>query len=211
MRWQGVRMITPPDPFALRFDAIEIDPARAPSPAAIESAFAAVAPPEPMLTATAAAPEDSQPGYFLLDDAGGRFVVDREMGVVMLSNEALLTREHGAVYPARLRVVEPSGASYDLDLKLRLTGRVPQMLGAEDLGFGGEQTAATPVVAPAGPRVDWTKFAPALGAQTTRWLSIHGPYGALLSAALPATNEHVNIALAETLPGPGAVHANWSL
>jgi hypothetical protein len=211
MRWQGARMTTPPDPFALSFDSIEIDPSRAPSPAAIENALAAVAPPEAMLTATAAAPEYAQPGYFLLDDAGGRFVVDREMGVVMLSDETLLASEHGAVHAARLRVVEASGTSYDLELKLRLTGRVPQMLGGEEFSFGGEQTGAALTFAPPAPRVEWTKFAPALGAQTTQWLSIHGPFGALFSTALPATNERISIAFAETLPAPAAVYANWSV
>ena len=133
--------MTPPlDPFAKRFDSIEIE--RAPSAAAIESAFAAIAP-------TAAAPEDGQPGFFLLDDANGRFIVDREMGVVMLRDETLLTREHGAVYPARLRVVEPSGASYDLDLKLRPTGRVPQVLGSSE-------TVLLPFTLEAVPTVDLT-------------------------------------------------------
>jgi hypothetical protein len=196
-------MIPPLDPFAQSFDSIEID--RAPSPAAIESAFASIAP-------TAAAPDDGQPGYFLMNDAGGRFTVDREMGVVMLRDETLLTREHGAVYPARLRVVELSGASYDLDLQLRITGRVPQVVGAEDLGLGGGEAllALASVQAPA-PQVAWTDFAPALGAQTKPSLTATGAYGALLGMTLPASNARATIALSDTIPTPAPAHAAWSL
>ena len=193
-------MIPPLDPFAQKFDSIEID--RAPSPAAIESAFAAIAP-------TAAAPEHGQAGFFLLDDANGRFVVDREMGVVMLRDEALLARELGAVYPARLRVVEPSGASYDLDLQLRITGRVPQVVGSDEFGFPAD-AAAAPTTAPA-PRVAWTSFAPALGTQTKPTLSATGAYGALLGATLPSVRLTATIALADALLTPASQHAAWSL
>lgn len=194
-------MIPSLDPFAQSFDSIEID--RAPSPAAIESAFAAIAP-------TAAAPEYGQSGYFLLDDAGGRFTIDREMGVVMLRDEALLRREYGAVYPARLRVVEPSGASYDLDLQLRITGRVPQVVDAEDFDLGGSEIIATPVQI-AGPRVAWTSFAPALGAQTKPDLAATGAYGALLGVTFPSVRVTATIALADILPAPASQHAPWSL
>jgi len=194
-------MIPPLDPFTQKFDSIEID--RAPSPAAIESAFAAIAP-------TAAAPDDGQPGYFLIDDAGGRFIVDREMGVVMLRDETLLAREHGAVYPARLRVVEPSGASYDLDLKLHLTGRVPQVLGGEDFGFVGEIAPVEPPKMKA-PVVAWTAYAAARGLQTKPALDARGRYGGLLAAAWPTTHERVVAALSDALPAPAPAYAHWSL
>lgn len=195
-------MIPPLDPFAQKFDSIEID--HAPSLAAIESAFAAIAP-------TAAAPEHGQSGYFLLDDAGGRFIVDREMGVVMLRDETLLTREHDAVCPARLRVVEPSGVSYDLDLQLRITGRVPQVVGSEDFGLGGEIVTPTAPAMAAPPSVVWTKFAPALGAQTKPVFSTVGAYGSLLGVTLPAVKVTANVALNDTIPAPAPAHAAWSL
>jgi hypothetical protein len=206
-------MITPPDPFAQSFDSIEI--ARAPSPAAIDSAFAAIAP-DALLAVSAAAPDDGRPGFFLLDDAEGRFVVDREMGVVTLRDEALLTRERGVVYPARLRVVESSGASYDLDLKLRITGQVPQVLGSEDFGFGAETLAgvapmieATPSAQQA-PSVPWTTFAAVSGLHTKAALNAQGAYGALLVAVLPATSERVSIAFGEALPAVAPASAIWS-
>jgi hypothetical protein len=154
-----------PDPFSARFDSIEIDPDRAPSQAALDHAFSLVAP-------AAAAPEFATPGFYLIDDAQGRFEVDRDFGVISLRDESILERERGAVHTARLRVIEQSGASYDMDMQLRLTGRVPQMIGAEDNAFlirlaAGETPQAAPTPAPhAEPPVaaaPWTKYAAAHG------------------------------------------------
>jgi hypothetical protein len=160
-----------PDPFSARFDSIEIDPARAPSQAALDHALAIAAP-------SAATPEFAAPGFYLIDDAKGRFDIDRDFGVISLRDESILSREHGAVHTARVRVVEQSGASYDMDMQLRLTGRVPQMVGAEDnaflIGLATGETqqaapAATTVPAPT-PPIDahvevapWTKYAAAHG------------------------------------------------
>ncbi len=68
------------------------------------------------------------PGFTLLEDAGGRFVVESEFGVVSLRDEALLEAERGQIHHARLHVLEPSGASYVLDMRLRLTGMTPQLV-----------------------------------------------------------------------------------
>jgi len=173
-------MIPPLDPFAQSFDSIEIDPARTPSQAAIESAFEAMAPREELLTPSAAAPEFASPGFYLLADADGRFVVDRDMGVVSLADDTLLEREPGAVHGVRMRVVEQSGAAYELEMQLRVTGHVPQMVGAEEFAaiasLAGETVIVATrvpalVVAPTlepspgeaiGPaQVEWTRFAPA--------------------------------------------------
>jgi hypothetical protein len=108
------------------------------------------------------------------------------------------------------RVVEPSGASYDLDLKLRLTGRVPQVLGAEDFGFGAE-TAAVETPQPQAPVVPWTDYAAVRGLQTKPTLDAHGAYGGLLAVSTPATRERVVIALSDTFPTPAPSHAPWSL
>lgn len=78
-----------------------------------------------------------QPIFTLIDDAQGRFVVERETGVIALSDKSWLEREPGAVHVARLRVVEPSGLTYELDVPLRLTGLVPLMEGAEALDCSG--------------------------------------------------------------------------
>lgn len=203
-------MNSPHDPFSARFDSIEIDPARAPSKEAIEQAMAAIAPAE-------------APGFYLLDDAGGRFAIDREMGVITLKDEATLTRERGEVHGARLKVIEPSGASYEMELKLRITGHVPQMLGAEEFGFLAEMAAdvnaqmtgaAAPVVikpAPQPTRITWTHYAAALAAAGKGEL-IRGRR-AFIPTDLPQASHSQAIAtltLGEPLPAVGA-SAPWSL
>lgn len=174
-------MMTPPDPFSQRFDSINVE--RAPTPA-------------------------NEPGFCLADDAGGRFVIDREFGVVSLRDEKLLASELGQVYAVQLRVVEASGHSYVMELQLRVTGMVPQMVGAEDFGFGGETVTYE---TPKAPRVPWTAFAPARGLQSKPPLDLRGAYGVLLSTTLPASNERIAIAFGETIPSPASEQANWSL
>jgi len=191
-------MIAPPDPFAQNFDSIEIDPARAPSPAAIERA-------------TTLAGEEIQ-GFHLLDDAGGRFVIDREMGVISLKDKTLLERERGAVHAVRLRVIEPSGARYELDLRLSVTGLVPQMVGAEeDFAFLCE-TSAPGAVAPT-PHVPWTRYAAVNGACANARLDDDAsPLGALLSYELPPIGAApASLALAETPPAPSPAAATWTI
>jgi hypothetical protein len=141
-------MVQPPDPFALNFDAIEIDPARTPAREAIESAMSLAAPVDDLLPISAAAPDFPSPGFYLLEDADGRFVVDREMGVVSLADDSLLERERGAVHGVRMRVVEQSGASYELDMQLRITGPVPQMVGAEEFALLAGLTQEITLTAP---------------------------------------------------------------
>ncbi len=206
-------MGSPPDPFALNFDSIDVDPTRAPSKDAIERALAFCAPAEDALLApSAATPEMGGAMYSLIDDAGGRFAIDRDFGFVSLKDETLLQRERGAVYPVRMRVVEASGASYELDLKLRLTGRVPQVVGAEEFGFIADITAeATPdLPAAPPPRVTWSAFAAAAGAQTKATLPVSGPYGALFTVTLPRVAVSADLHI-EAPPAPAPATAAWSI
>lgn len=200
------------DPFSARFDAIEIDPARAPSPQAIADAFALAAP-------TAAVPDLATAGFYLVDDADGRFVIDREMGVVSLKDEAILERERFSVHIARMRVIEHTGESYEIELKLRLTGLVPQMVGAEDALFDlpapETQTAAPalvrPALRPATQAVHWTAYAAARTqggkaeiARTRR---------SFITQELPAASPvlaHATLHLTTELP-PVGLRGAWSL
>jgi hypothetical protein len=189
-----------PDPFSARFDTIEVDRQNAPSAAAIDRALSACA--------------LDQPGFYLVSDAGGRFAVDRVAGVISLLDEALLGLESGAIYPVRLRVVEPSGASYELDLSLRLTGRVPQVVGAEEFAAiaGVEAPVATPpsatrdaVTAP------WTFYAAACGRTGKKELA--GAWPAFIACELPQLSralETTQLHISESLPAHGAA-APWSL
>lgn len=210
-------MSPPNDPFALKFDSIEIDPTRAPSAAAIEHALALCAP-------SAATPDLETPGFYLIDDAGARFTVDRDMGVVSLLDESLLTTERGGVHGVRLRVVEPSGHCYELSMRLRITGRVPQMVGAEEFGFLADLTADLPadlssakVQAPVAaltplPRVAWAAYTTHAGAAVARLGNEGSAYGALIARALPSVRlACASLALPEAPPAPAAAHADWTI
>lgn len=203
-------MSAPHDPFALKFDAIDLDPTRAPTRDAIDRAMAYLAPQdEETLTPSAAAPEITAPGFYLVDDCGGRFSVDRDMGVVTLTDESLLTREQGAVFSVRLRVVEQSGASYDMDLSLRLTGRVPQVVGSEDIlsAFGGARGAT-----PTSPVAAWATHAVLHGAGPLAAVQEAAPFGAAIERpALPTANGPFRLHLYTPLPPIAPKTAIWSL
>jgi hypothetical protein len=167
-------------------------------------------------------------GFFLIDDAGGRFQIDREMGVVSLKDESLLERERFAIHVARVRVVESTGESYEMELKLRLTGIVPEMVGAENALFdiGGATDAATatapviaaapvcetaPALAPAPIPRSWTLYAVAHAragkgelARTRR---------AFIAADMPAfapTHADASLQICAPLP-PVGLQGDWSL
>lgn len=209
-------MTVPPlDPFTQNFDAV--DPATAPTRAAIESAMAHVA------------PRKDEPGFYLLNDANGRFVIDREVGVVTLADDSILQTERNSVHAARLRVVEPSGTSYELDMQLRITGRVPQMLGAEEFAAIAGLTDETILVAPrvplliipkdesvvAAPRAEapvstapWTRFAVAQGHQAR--MPRQQPRRGFIVGDTPATNESASLEF-DGLPRSFSAHLPWSL
>lgn len=209
-------MIPPLDPFTQNFDAV--DPAQAPTRQAIENAMAHVA------------PREEKPGFYLLNDANGRFTVDREIGVVTLADETLLQSERNAVHGVRLRVVEPSGATYELDMQLRITGRVPQMLGAEEFAAIAGLTDETILVAPrvpvlvipkdepvvvAAPRTEapvttasWTRFAVAQGHQSRT--PRQQPRRSFIVTELPPTNESISLEF-DGLPPAFSAHLPWSL
>ena len=179
------------DSFAAAFDTIEIDRSSAPSPAAIEAAMAMCAP-------------SDQPGFYLLDDCGGRFVVDREWGLISLHDEALLERERGRIHGVRLRVVEPSGTAYELALRLRISGRVPQIVSEED-----NQPTPTPNL----PAFAWVDYAATLGGCS---LSLDGGENAcfgILSAPIRGLPEFESgdLRLPSDLPTPAAANAHWTV
>mgnify|MGYP003394165478 CR=1 FL=1 len=184
------------DAFAAAFDTIEVDRASAPSPAAIASAMAMCAPAD-------------QPGFYLLDDASGCFAVDREWGLISLRDETLLERERGQIHAARLRVVEPSGTAYELALRLRISGRVPQVVSEED----DETAAAAPTSTPNLPALAWADYAATLGACV---LSLDGGEQArfgLVSVHIPRLTEveECEFRLLADPPAPAAASARWSM
>lgn len=201
-------MIPPLDPFALELDSIEADAKSAPAPSAADQAIALAAP-----------ETDAQPGFYLLNDALGRFVVDRELGVISVKDEELVANENGNIYTVRLRVIEPSGASYDVDMPLRITGRVPQPVGVQEFVLPNEivppvSPPATCAQAAAPPPVPWPTFAVLRGAGAPAPISCAAgsPYGGVLSTSLPASEiSCALLALDEAAPRPAPPDAVWSV
>src|SRR5690242_20662873 len=105
------------DPFALSFDSIKVDRSTAPKPEAFDHALAVAAPPAgdvldmaiDAVAVPAAVAVGEQPGFYLTDDADGRFTIDRDTGIISLKDERLLTLEYGAIHQAHVKVVEISG------------------------------------------------------------------------------------------------------
>ena len=180
------------------------------------------------LMSNAVATDFQKPGFYLLNDADGRFVVDPDTGVVMLADEDILKTERGAIHCAQLRVVENSGYSYTLDLELRLTGRVPQMAGSEDLlaGFGIECEAMTltehdyddasadgdhdeePVVR----IVSWAGFTATKGYIKPLLGSEHAPFGTLIELWIPGAGAgFASLTMVDHVPAPQSRTAIWSL
>ncbi|MGH6950526.1 MAG: hypothetical protein ACREH4_06620 [Vitreimonas sp.] len=197
-------MTPPSDPSTFAFDPIEIDAAAAPQ--ANDNALA-------IETPITAAPDGEPPGFYLLSDAEGRFVVDREIGVISLKDEALIESERDAVHTVRLRVVEPSGASYEIDMPLRITGQVPQLVCAEAFDFPIDTAVAANAHPAAPPAVPWASFAAVRGIGAPAPISCDAaPYGAVLHAGLPATEVgFIPLILAEAAPPPAPQHAVWAI
>ena len=197
-------MTSPPDPFAAFFDSVELDPSAKPTPETIERAIGFCGSPQPGA---------ETPGFYLLDDADGRFRVDRLVGVISLSDDAILERERGAVHLARLLVIEQSGERYELDLKLRLSGRVPQLVSQEDalsepsviVEHDNEDVMSVP-------RIHWTRYVAVAGLYTPASLAESDvPFGAMLSVHLPGVAAgFAGLTLIEDLPRPAARGAIWT-
>lgn len=118
-----------------------------------DSDDAGAAPSEDVLAFTGLAdvsePQAPAPGFTLIDDANGRFVIDAESGFVSVAHEDIVAREHGATHSVRIRVVESAGESYEMEMRLTITGIVPRMAGADAFGDFAVEAPRTPNTAPA--------------------------------------------------------------
>lgn len=218
------------DNFALSFDSIKVDRSTAPPPEAFDHALAIVAPPAALdvdiEAAPAPAPQLTEPGFYLVDDAQGRFAIDQTSGVITLKDDAVLTREFGAVHEAHIKVVEISGAFYDMKFRLRLTGRVPQMQGCEEDDALAALTAtplpetptpeivmpSAPIAIPETPAQPWLAFN-AIGG-VTRKAALHGEtaaFGTLFAGpVLPACDLDADLNVEDALPPPSSAIAAWA-
>lgn len=159
---------------------------------------------------------EAKPGFYLCDDACGRFVIDSEFGFVSVADESLVEREFGATHTARLRVIEPSGASYELPLRLRITGRIPQMAGGEEndflLALAGAPIPETPRSQSEPTTIAWSAFAAARGgAPASVGEDETAPLGALrMAPPLPVCRERIELAF-DGAPSPAARDATWAI
>jgi hypothetical protein len=152
------------------------------------------------------------PGFYLIDDAHGRFVVDPAFGFISLRDEATLESERGQVFVARLRVVEPSGEEYTLDMRLKITGRVPQMLGPEEDALPDPRAEAAPMRAPLTPAA-WTCFSAWRGEALAEPMADEDAAFGVLIAPPPQIRalDRATLTLAETPPPPAPRAASWAL
>lgn len=168
--------------------------------------------------------DESAPGFYLADDADGRFVIDHDTGVVTLSCEDVLARERNVVHVVRIKVIEQSGESYEVALRLKITGMAPQ-IATPDEGFAmfdepmrpapAEAPAAAPErpVAPPAPfsAARWLRFAAFAPAVATPRETARFEETAFGDALAPAAAD--NLALEEAAlaiePPPAIAPADW--
>lgn len=207
--------MSPPDPFALSFDSINVEPRRRRDD------------PVRAIGAEHAALTSEEPGFYLIDDCNGRFSIDRETGIVTLQHEHLLSIEAGAMHPVHIRVIEMSGGHYDLKFRLRMTGRVPQIAGAEEndalAGLTAplrdlitpEQNGVQQFAAPEPAPLAWVMFSAARMLLGKRPLCGEtAPFGSLFEtpAALPDVYaERGKLWLEKAPPPPASADAAWAI
>ena len=175
------------------------------------------------------------PGYTLLDDANGRFAIERETGIVSVLRDDTLASDAGRTFAITLRCVERSGMTYTQTLQLRVTGRIPQIVGdsANDalstLGAGplwddapivparrrvamafGAAKAEAPEPAHV-TRSEWSAFAAFCAHVARQPLNNDGAFGALLAAQLPPVHVDAALGLGADLPPPAPAHLSWAL
>lgn len=191
-------MSTTQAPFGETFDSIEI--AAAPNRDAIARALAQVAQPQ-------------EPGFYLVDDGGGRFVVDRALGIISLRDETILARERDQVHAARLCVIEPSGARYELEMKLRLTGAVPKMVGSEEIDFlAGAPAIDAPAPKPAPITTHWSAYSASSTHGAPAPINEEARFGAAFQRPLPpAAPGPYRLHLFTPLPPHADKTTPWSL
>lgn len=201
------------DDFASRFDSISV-----------ESSAAFADKPE--------GDDPLAPGYTLLDDAGGRFAIERETGIISVLHDDTLTTDAGRVFAVTLRCVERSGITYAQTYQVRVTGRVPQIVGdaaneALSTLASGPLWDGAPIVparrrvamafgaakaeAPEPARSEWSAFSVFRAHAARQPLNEIGAFGALVAANLPSVHVDAALALGAELPAPASAHANWSL
>lgn len=163
--------------------------------------------------ARATAEVSQGPVFYLLDDADGRFTVDNALGFISVRDEAVLEAERGGVHDVRLLVIERSGSRYEMPMKLRLSGMIPEMVGAEGFGFAGfaSQPAAISAPLPTPPAaIAWSAYAAAAAQGAPQPINDEARFGAAFPRPLPPQAPGpYRLHLFTTLPEPARKGAIW--
>ncbi|MES1199482.1 MAG: hypothetical protein ABUS48_05820 [Pseudomonadota bacterium] len=197
-------MIAPEDSFSIAFDAITPDPA-----------LAARTLDDPALKIPFDTVEPVGTGFYLLDDCDGRFVIDPDMGVISITDDALLETERDAIHAAHIKVIEPSGVAYELTLRLRLTGHVPQVVySADEVEVVADEAApAEPAAIELAPpeTVAFAVFRAFAFAHMDALGDEASAFGALIAQPDFTPPADLAIALDAAPPAPASRTADWSL
>jgi len=158
---------------------------------------------------TGAFGEEAAPDqYHLVDDAGGRFRIDPQSGVIRAADALVIREELGHIHEVCVRA--PDG--YEARFHLRIATPLPEAVDADGASlFGGVDAFAEPEATLA---LNWSAIAAALGVLRSRTSPIaNAPFGAALAEAEEtlATSDGAPapLSLDETPPGPAAEDAFW--
>jgi hypothetical protein len=78
---------------------------------------------------------DAASAFSLTDDADGRFVIDARTGVISVAHRDLVDQERNIVHTVHVHVTEPRGESYEMAVRLKITGMVPRIAGDDLFGY----------------------------------------------------------------------------
>lgn len=164
--------------------------------------------------------------YTLLDDAGGRFAIDGQTGIVRLADPSVAARDGGAVFEVRVR----DGAGYESTFQLRVAAPLPEVVFSEGAdpfagfamsGSGGGHDSDFADLAnlllappPPAPMQAWSEIAAALGALRTLIIPAESaPFGAALGdnvRAFPASApDFAPLSAEDAPPAPASRQARW--
>ncbi|MDX2237696.1 MAG: hypothetical protein NW203_09035 [Hyphomonadaceae bacterium] len=157
--------------------------------------------------------------HALIDDAGGRFAIDPDTGVISLADPALARDEFGRIHKVRVR-----SGDYEATFHLRVAAPLPEVVmpnGADPFGMDpfahdailpdNQVFALAPP--PPGPVKAWCELAAAHGAVAMRTPAREdAPFGAALGddcAAYPSMRQPSHLVLDAPMLMPTPRNARW--
>ncbi|MBL8549939.1 MAG: hypothetical protein JNJ73_08125 [Hyphomonadaceae bacterium] len=158
--------------------------------------------------------------HALIDDAGGRFAIDPDTGVISLADPALMRDEFGRIHKVRVRSGE-----YEATFHLRVAAPLPEVVmanGADPFGMDPFAHDVLPVPGehmfvlappPPGPVKAWCELAAAAGPMAMRAPAREdAPFGAALGddcAAYPTMRQPSQLVLDAPILMPMSRNARW--